>query len=196
MAGKNSYLLFSWICFIFILTGLPVITRLSGWTTILLSCYLVYWLYKIQWERIKETRTKENKNVCWMFLTGVLIIGSILILYFTNFPLAIPEHSLLRTYGYWPGFIMFFIWILSVIYIGVKNKRYSTTGGVFAFTIFTCWSFPFILPAFWALILFLSAICITDPMKNKELTIGFLGKPIPYAGSVAAIITLFVWYLS
>jgi len=195
---RTALYYFSWFCVLPIILGLPVILNILGWSTLLISCSLVYWMYRIGWVKTRNSWTQTSTYVRCIILSicAVVITGLVLILYLNKPTYPTDTYSLIYTSYSWLDFILFFILTGSVMYIGIKNKRYSIIGGLIALTIFGCWSIPFSLPSFWVLFIFLCTICITDPIKNVDFKVLFLGKPVPYMGLVAAMTTLVLWYIT
>lgn len=71
------------------------------------------------------------------------------------------------------GLVAFLLWLGSVIYYGVKNKRYGVTGSILSLAIFAFSSYPLQLPSFWILLIFLSVIAISNPPeKGKDSKTG------------------------
>lgn len=64
------------------------------------------------------------------------------------------------------GLITFLLWLGSILYYGVKNKRYGVTGGILSLMIFAFSSYPLQLPSFWILLIFLSVITINPQRTN------------------------------
>ncbi|WP_234347385.1 O-antigen ligase family protein [Parabacteroides bouchesdurhonensis] len=68
-----------------------------------------------------------------------------------------------------PGLIVFLAWVGCSLYYGIRSKRYGTTGGIIALMIFAFSSYPFQLPSFWVLLIFLSVICVsTNKVKESH----------------------------
>jgi tetratricopeptide (TPR) repeat protein len=62
-----------------------------------------------------------------------------------------------------PGLVCFLLWLSCCFYAGVRNRRIGAAGGLLAFAVFAGSSYPLQLPSFWVLLIFLSAICVSEP---------------------------------
>jgi len=88
------------------------------------------------------------------------------------------------------GMIVFILWIGSCIYRGVKNRRYGVTGGIVSLGVFAFSSYPLQLTSFWIVLIFLSAIAVTD----KERVIREK-KWSWYIGLIVVVAVVGIWWL-
>ncbi|MDR3141596.1 MAG: O-antigen ligase family protein, partial [Tannerellaceae bacterium] len=87
------------------------------------------------------------------------------------------------------GLLCFLLWLSCCFYAGIRNRRTGAAGGILAFAVFAGSSYPLQLPAFWALLIFLSAICMAEPCFF------ILKKPFSFKAN-ALFIALFAILLS
>ncbi len=59
------------------------------------------------------------------------------------------------------GLALFMTCLGSIVYKGIKNKRYACCGGIIALAIFAFSSYPLQLPEFWVVLIFLGVMCVT-----------------------------------
>jgi len=192
---RTAIYYFSWICLVITILSLPAFMNLSGWLTIFIACGLVYYLYKVGWRKTTVRWSQLSVRSRWL-ASGILLIlcTGIILLFCLDSTSGEPLHPLLQTPYYRMFFGLFLCWNISSMYMGIKNKRYSTVGGIAAFTIFTCWSVPFSFPSFWVLLLFLSAICVADPVRKVPAKI-ISDKKVPYLSLIAALTTIFLYFI-
>lgn len=89
------------------------------------------------------------------------------------------------------GLPLFLLWLCFSFYYGIKRKLYGTCGGILALAIFAISSYPFQLPSFWVILLFLTAICVTTPKTQEEK-----GRiALPYVGIIAALGCLILFWM-
>lgn len=88
------------------------------------------------------------------------------------------------------GLLFFVLWLAYSLYYGIKHRQFGASGGILALAIFALYSYPLQYPTFWVLLIFLSAICTTQPKRillSKH-------KSIPYIGMLAALTTCFIFF--
>jgi O-antigen ligase len=61
------------------------------------------------------------------------------------------------------GLACFLLWLSGCFYAGIRNRRTGAAGGILGLAVFAASSYPLQLPSFWALLIFLSAICVSEP---------------------------------
>lgn len=66
------------------------------------------------------------------------------------------------------GLLLFSLWIGFTLYYGVRNKQTGATGAIVALLFFAMYSYPLHFPAFWVLLVFFSAMCVSTPVKQQE----------------------------
>ena len=69
------------------------------------------------------------------------------------------------------GLALFMTCLGSIVYKGIKNKRYACCGGIIALAIFAFSSYPLQLPEFWVILIFLGVMCVTpnpDQIQKDE----------------------------
>ena len=69
------------------------------------------------------------------------------------------------------GLALFMTCLGSIVYKGIKNKRYACCGGIIALAIFAFSSYPLQLPEFWVVLIFLGVMCVTpnpDQIQKDE----------------------------
>ncbi len=89
------------------------------------------------------------------------------------------------------GLLLFVAWIGVAFYYGVTHKQFGACGGILAMAIFALYSYPLQLPAFWVLLIFFSAICVTD-VRVRE---GDKYKTYPFIGALAALLSCYIFYV-
>ena len=86
------------------------------------------------------------------------------------------------------GLFLFFSWIISSVYYGIKHRQTAAVYSILIMCIISLYKNPFQQPYFWVLLIFLIIICITQPEKPlKE-------KGYPYIGILSAIVSCFLFY--
>lgn len=83
------------------------------------------------------------------------------------------------------GLLFFIFWLAFSLYYGIRHRQIGASGGILALGIFALYSYPLQLPTYWVLLLFLTAICVTNPKHNKQRA----QRSIPYISAIAAILT-------
>ncbi|MCC8143062.1 MAG: hypothetical protein LIO97_03520 [Tannerellaceae bacterium] len=89
------------------------------------------------------------------------------------------------------GLFLFIAWLGVSFYYGVTHKQFGACGGILAMAIFALYSYPLQLPAFWALLVFFSAICVTDVRVRESDKY----KTYPYIGALAALLSCYIFYV-
>ena len=88
------------------------------------------------------------------------------------------------------GLLFFIFWLAFSLYYGIRHRQIGTSGGILALGIFALYSYPLQLPTYWVLLLFLTAICVTNPKHDKQRA----QRSIPYISAIAAILTCILFY--
>lgn len=88
------------------------------------------------------------------------------------------------------GLLFFIFWLAFSLYYGIRHRQIGASGGILALGIFALYSYPLQLPTYWVLLLFLTAICVTNPKHNKQRA----QRSIPYISAIAAILTCILFY--
>ena len=88
------------------------------------------------------------------------------------------------------GLLFFIFWLSFSLYYGIRHRQIGASGGILALGIFALYSYPLQLPTYWVLLLFLTAICVTNPKHNKQRA----QRSIPYISAIAAILTYILFY--
>lgn len=86
--------------------------------------------------------------------------------------------------------LFFIFWLAFSLYYGIRHRQIGASGGILALGIFALYSYPLQLPTYWVLLLFLTAICVTNPKHNKQRA----QRSIPYISAIAAILTCILFY--
>ncbi|MBC8603069.1 O-antigen ligase family protein [Parabacteroides acidifaciens] len=86
------------------------------------------------------------------------------------------------------GLIVFMLWLGSFVYYGIRNRQNGAVGGILALVVFAVSSYPLQLPAFWVVLVFLGAICVTE--ENISLISSQEGKRNYRTLSVKGVITI------
>lgn len=76
-----------------------------------------------------------------------------------------------------PALLLFLFFIGMSIHRGIRNRQYGVVGGIVALSIFSLASYPLQLPEFSIVLLFLSAIAVTDRKQRKPVNSLFLLIP-------------------
>lgn len=59
------------------------------------------------------------------------------------------------------GLATFLLWIGGICLYGTRNRQHGAVGSVLALAVFAASSYPLRLPAFWIVLVFLGAVCVT-----------------------------------
>ena len=86
--------------------------------------------------------------------------------------------------------LFFIFWLAFSLYYGIRHRQIGASGGILALGIFALYSYPLQLPSYWVLLLFLTAICVTNPKHIKQRA----QRSIPYISAIAAILTCILFY--
>ncbi|MDR1202026.1 MAG: O-antigen ligase family protein [Tannerellaceae bacterium] len=82
------------------------------------------------------------------------------------------------------GLVCFLLWFFYCFYVGIRNRRIGAAGGILAFIVFASFSYPLQLPSFWVLLIFLSAICVSEPCFF------ILKKPFSFKANILFVVLL------
>lgn len=83
------------------------------------------------------------------------------------------------------GLLFFALWLAFSLYYGIKHKRIGASGGIVSLAIFALYSYPLQMPTFWVLLVFFTAICVTNPKQEPESA----QSNMPYIGALAALVS-------
>lgn len=87
------------------------------------------------------------------------------------------------------GLLIFILWLAFTLFYGIKHRQIGSSGGIVSLAIFAMYSYPLQIPSFWILLIFLSVICVTDPIQPPRPN----QRNIPYVGLLAAIVSCFIF---
>lgn len=88
------------------------------------------------------------------------------------------------------GLLLFIFWLAFSLYYGIKHRQIGASGGILALGIFALYSYPLQFPTYWVLLLFLTAICVTNPKQDKQR----VQRSIPYISAIAAVLSCILFY--
>lgn len=91
------------------------------------------------------------------------------------------------------GLSLFMLWLGFSFYYGTKKRLYGASGGILALAVFAISSYPFQLPSFWVILMFLTAICVTRPGGRQEEEKSRI--TLPYVGLIAALGCFILFWL-
>ena len=88
------------------------------------------------------------------------------------------------------GLLLFILWLAFSLYYGIKHRQIGASGGILALGVYALYSYPLQFSTYWVILLFLAAICVTNP-KQDELR---EQRSIPYIGALAAIFSCILFF--
>lgn len=88
------------------------------------------------------------------------------------------------------GLLLFTLWLAFSLYYGIKHRQIGASGGILALGVYALYSDPFQLSTYWAILIFLTAICVTNLKQDEQRE----QRSIPYIGVLAALFSCILFF--
>lgn len=91
------------------------------------------------------------------------------------------------------GLLLFLLWIGFALRMGIRRGLIGVSGSILSLSVLAMYTYPLHLPAFWIVLIFLTALSSTGD-KHTAVSAPF-GVPFPFVGSLAALVCVMLFLL-